>query len=171
VNHKKGHVTYADAARSKAAQVPGATIEEGCRCGLVHVNPPAAPPDPDRNSGPSAAVRALVLARDGYSCVCCGASIAGQRYSLAHRLRASQGGKPVPSNLVVLLGLGAELCHGRVDFRRDPSDEANGYSLRSYQDPLLVPVKVFSPAGAGLSLWLDDAGAYLPAPPEGAEAA
>jgi hypothetical protein len=172
VNHKKGYLTAAEAARSKAAQVPGATIEENCRiCHLAHVNAPAAPLDPNRNSGPSDAVRALVLARDGHCCVCCGISIIGKRYSLAHRLRAGQGGKPVASNLVILAGLGGEQCHGRVDFRRDPSDAAKGYSLRSYQNPLLVPVTVFSPDGPGMALWLDDSGKYLPERPEGAEAA
>lgn len=167
MNHKKGYLTAGQAARSKAAQVPGATIEEGCRCGLVHVNAPAAPLDPNRNSGPSQAVRVLCLARDGYCCVCCGISIIGQRYSLAHRLRASQGGKPVPSNLVTLLGWGGELHHGRVDSRRDPSDEAKGYSLRSYRNPLLVPVTVFSLNGPGMTLWLADDGSYSAAPPEG----
>jgi hypothetical protein len=106
VNHKKGYLTAEQAARSKAAQVPGATIDENCRCGMVHVNAPAEPLDPNRNSGPSPAVRALVLARDGHCCVCCGVSVIGRRYSLAHRLRAGQGGKPVPSNLVTLAGLG-----------------------------------------------------------------
>jgi hypothetical protein len=171
VNHKKGYLTAGQAMRSKAAQVPGATIDENCRCGMIHVNAPAEPLDPNRNSGPSAAVRALCLARDGHCCVCCGVSVIGRRYSLAHRLRAGQGGKPVPSNLVTLAGLGGELCHGRVDFRRDPSDAAKGYSLRSYQNPLLVPVTVFSPHGSGMTLWLGDDGKYLTAPPEGAEAA
>jgi hypothetical protein len=58
-----------------------------------------------------------------------------------------------------------------VDFRRDPSDEAKGYSLWSWQNPLLVPVTVFSPHGSGMTLWLDDYGKYLTVPPEGAEAA
>jgi hypothetical protein len=44
VNHKKGYRSAEEAARSKAAQVPGATIDENCRCGLVHVDLPAAPP-------------------------------------------------------------------------------------------------------------------------------
>lgn len=168
MNHKKGYVTVAEAMRSKAAQVPGATVEEDCRiCRMVHVNAPAAPPDPNRNSGPSDAVRALCLSRDGWACVCCGVSIVGQHYSLGHRLRAGHGGKPVPSNLITLAGLGGEKCHGRVDFRRDPADEAKGYSLRSYQNPLVVPVTVFGPDGTWMSLWLDDDGRYLPAPPEG----
>lgn len=167
MNHKKGYLTATQAMRSKAAQVPGATIDENCRCGMVHVNAPAEPPDPNRNSGPSAAVRALCLARDGWACVCCGISIVGQRYSLGHRLRAGQQGKPVPSNLITLLGWGGESHHGRIDSRRDPSDEAKGYSLRSGQNPLLVPVTVFSPNGPGMTLWLGDDGKYLTAAPDG----
>jgi hypothetical protein len=173
VNHKKGYLTFAEAARSKAAQVPGAVIEENCRCGLVHVNPPAAPPDPNRNSGPTAIVRALCLARDGHACVCCGISVTGRPHSLGHRVRAGQQGKPVPSNLLTFLGLGVNPLdpddhHARIDSRRDPLDEANGYSLRSWQDPLLVPVKVFSPSGPGMPLWLDDLGNYLTEPPAAA---
>ncbi len=167
MNHRKGYRTFAEAMRSKAAQVPGATIEENCRCGLVHVNQPAAPPNPNRNSGPSPAVRALCMARDGHACVCCGISVIGRPHSLGHRLRASQQGKPVPSNLLTLLGLGTNPLdpddhHARIDSRRDPSDEAKGYSLRSYQDPLLVPVTVFSASGSGIPLWLSDDGRYLP---------
>ncbi len=172
MNHKKGYRSVIEAARSKAAQVPGAVIEDGCRtCGLVHVNAPAEPLDPNRNSGPSAAVRALVLARDGRACVCCGTPIVGRHYSLGHRLRASQGGKPVASNLITLAGLGGESCHGRIDSRRDPSDEAKGYSLRSWKNPLLIPVTVFSPDGPGMPLWLSDDGTYLTVPPEGTAAA
>jgi len=174
VNHLKGYRSVDEAMRSKAMQAPGAVIEEGCRvCRLVHVRQAPAPPDPDRNSGPSATVRALVLARDGRSCVCCGLSVIGRPHSLGHRLRASQQGKPTPSNLITLLGLGvnpfdADDHHARVDSRRDPSDEARGYTVRSWRDPLLVPVTVFGPDGTGLSLWLDDSGKYLPSPPAAA---
>ena len=55
---------------------------------------PAAPGS--RYCVPCLAVRKLVLERDGYACIDCGTSIIGQHYSLGHRLRASQGGKPVP---------------------------------------------------------------------------
>lgn len=112
------------------------------------------------NSGPTPEVRRLVLERDGYRCVCCGRSILGQRYSLGHRLRASQGGKPVPSNLLVFLGWGGEACHGRIDSRRDLHDEARGYTVRSWQDPALIPVMVFSEHGSGITAWLTDAGTY-----------
>lgn len=113
-------------------------------------------------------VRRLVLERDGYACVCCGRSIIGHRYSLGHRLRASQGGKAVPSNLLVFLGWGGEACHGRIDSRRDAHDEAKGYTVRSWQDPALIPVMVFSEHGSGITAWLTDEGTYRYDPPEGA---
>lgn len=122
-----------------------------------------------RDTGPSAAVRALVLARDGHACVCCGASIVGQPYSLQHRKRRSQRGDNSPSNLVTVLGTGTTGCHERIDSRRDPSDEAKGYTVRSWGNPALIPVMVFTSPGAGFSAWLTDDGEYLFAPP--AEAA
>jgi hypothetical protein len=112
------------------------------------------------NSGPSPKVRALVLERDGHACVCCGLPILGQRYSLGHRLRASQGGKAVPSNLLTFLGWGGELCHGRIDNRTDPADEAKGYTVRSWQDPAQIPVMVFSEGGSGVMAWVWDDGRY-----------
>ena len=126
-----------------------------------------------RNSGPTPEVRRLVLERDGYRCTCdgyrctcgCGRSIVGQRYSLGHRLRASQGGKAVPSNLLTFLGWGGEQCHGRIDSRRDPRDEANGLTVRSWQDPALVPVKIFGEHGSVAMAWLTDDGRYVFDPP------
>lgn len=111
-------------------------------------------------SRPTAAVRRLVLERDGYACVCCGLSILGRRYSLGHRLRASQGGKAVPSNLITLLGWGGEEHHGRIDLYLDPADEAKGYRVRSGQDPAAIPVMLFSEHGSGITAWLWDDGQY-----------
>ena len=115
-------------------------------------------------------VRALVLARDSYACVCCGKPVSFEHYSLGHRLRASQGGRPVPSNLITLWGLGGELHHGRIDLYRDPEDEAKGYRLRSGQDPAQIPVMVFRPGGPGETVWLDDLGNYLTETPEASAA-
>lgn len=118
-----------------------------------------------RDTGPSRAVRALVLERDGYACVCCGTSIIGRPYSLQHRLRRSHGGGNSPANLITVLGTGTTGCHERIDSRRDPSDEAKGYTVRSWDDPLLIPVMIFSPHGSGITMWLTDDGTYATEPP------
>jgi hypothetical protein len=119
-----------------------------------------------RSKGPSRKVRKLVLDRDGRACVCCGISIIGRRYSLGHRLRASQGGKAVPSNLLIFLGWGGEGCHGRIDNRDDPHDEAKGYTVRSGQDPAQVGVMIFSEHGSGVTKYPWDDGQYHDEPPE-----
>lgn len=119
-----------------------------------------------RYTGPSRKVRRLVLERDGYACVCCGTGIIGRPYSLQHRLRRSQGGDNSPSNLITVLGTGTTGCHERIDSRRDPSDEAKGYTVRSWGIPALVPVMLFSPHGSGVMAWLDDEGAYVFEAPE-----
>ena len=119
-----------------------------------------------RDTGPSPAVRKLVLERDGYACVCCGRSVIGQPYSLQHRKRRSQGGDNSASNLVTVLGTGTTACHERIDSRRDPADEAKGYTCRSWQEPAEIPVMVFSPGGSGMTVWLSADGRYLTEAPE-----
>lgn len=174
MNHLKGYATAGLAMKSKAAQQPGAWLDEHCPCKLVHVRQSAEKAAGGlRESGRSEipdAVRALVLDRDGFACFCCGTPLAGERYSLGHRLRAGQGGKPVPSNLITLLGWGGEMCHGRIDNRDDPADEAKGYTVRSWDDPALVPVMLFSPGGSGATVWLDDLGGWSVTEPEGVAA-
>jgi hypothetical protein len=110
-------------------------------------------------NGPTGEVRELVLERDGYTCQCgCRRSIIGQRYSLGHRLRASQGGRAVASNLLTFLGWGGEACHGRIDRRDDPRDEDNGMTVRSGQDPAEVPVTVTRADGSKVERFLWDDG-------------
>ena len=116
---------------------------------------------PRRETGPDRKTRTLVLERDGYACVCCGRSVIGQPYSLQHRKRRSQGGGNSPSNLVTVLGTGTTGCHERIDSRRDPEDEAKGYTVRSWDDPALIPVMVFSEHGSGVTAWLSGDGRYL----------
>lgn len=109
--------------------------------------------------------RDLVLERDGYRCVCpCARSIVGEFYSLGHRLREGQGGKYTPVNLLTFQGTGSMGCHARIDQRRDPSDEANGYTVRSWQDPASVPVLIH---GTQL-MWLTPDGRYSTKAPAGA---
>jgi hypothetical protein len=146
--------------------VPGIITTQPCITGSRAGNSPAAerrvsPKVKNAakgNSGPTPKVRRLVLERDGYACFCCGQSIRGQRYSLGHRLRASQGGKAVPSNLITLLGAGGEQHHGRIDQRRDPADEQRGYTVRSNRDPAKVPVSVLREDGSRVSRYLWDDG-------------
>jgi hypothetical protein len=121
-----------------------------------------------RDTGPSAKVRRMVLERDGYACVCCGRSVIGQVYSLQHRKRRSQGGKNDCTNLIAVLGDGTTGCHARIDSRCDPHDEAKGYTVRSWDDPALIPVMVFSPGGSGTTAWLTLDGKYVFEAPAGA---
>ena len=144
---------------SKRGQQSGAVIEE-CwvpGCGGWHVRSAASaarhPLPAGSDTGPDRKTRLLVLERDGYACVCCAVSVIGQRYSLQHRKRRSQGGTSCAANLVTVLGDGTTGCHARIDSRIDPEDEARGYTVRSRQDPHLVSVMVFGPGGGGAALF------------------
>lgn len=121
-----------------------------------------------KDTGPDRKTRLMVLNRDGWACVCCGRSIIGQRYSLQHRKRRSQGGTNSPSNLVTVLGDGTTGCHARIDSRSDPHDEAKGYTVRSHDDPALIPVMVFSEHGGGVTAWLTEDGGFAFEAPAGA---
>ena len=92
-------------------------------------------------------------------------SIIGQRYSIQHRKRRSQGGSNDLPNLLTVLGDGTRGCHARIDSRIDPDDEARGYTVRSWQDPALVPVMLFEPSGSGITVWLTADGRYSTDPP------
>lgn len=109
---------------------------------------------PRRDTGPSPRVRALVLARDGHACTCCGGSVFGQVYSIQHRKRRSQGGGNSLPNLITVLGDGTSGCHYRIDSRIDPHDEVAGYTVASWQDPASVPVLYVSAYGSGQMAWL-----------------
>ena len=170
----KRYASVEEAKRSKAVTVNGHEVVTGCPCGGVHTSPKrekpglsARPLGQANANGPTPKVRKLVLERDGYACVCCGKSVLGERYSLAHRVRASQGGQAVPENLVTLLGWGGELCHGRVDLYRDSADGqgAKGYRLPSGADPASEPVLIVSEHGSGALMWLTPRGTYATEPP------
>jgi hypothetical protein len=109
------------------------------------------------DTGPDAGVRAMVLERDGYRCVCCGRSVTGEPFMLVRRLR---GGGDSPANLITTLGTPTSGCAGRIDSRRDPDDEAKGYSVGSGQDPAEVPVVLFGGDGPGVPLFLSAEGFY-----------
>lgn len=166
----KRYPTAEEAARSKAVVEHDEEVVPGCPCGGFHTEKPAGKPrtalrPQGRDDGPTPAVRKAVLERDGFACVCCGKSIMGQRYSLGHRVRAAQGGKAVPENLVTLLGWGGEACHGRIDLYRDPDDGVKGYRLPSTADPAAVPVLIVSAEADAFWAWLTPDGRYATEPP------
>ena len=119
-----------------------------------------------RDTGLDAAPRHAVLERDGYACVCCGRTVIGQPYTLQLRKRHSQGGDSSPSNLVTVLDTGRTGCRARIDSGCDPSDEARGYVVRSWEDPALIPVVVSGRHGTGCLVWLTQDGSYRTQPPD-----
>lgn len=114
-----------------------------------------------RNRGPNLAVRKLVLARDGFSCVCCGTSVIGRRYSLLRR--ASQG-PDTPENLITVLGWGTEDCCGRIYLFRVRADKEKGYRLAAGEDPANKPMVIVTEDGGAL-VWLTASGSYSTGPP------
>ncbi len=123
-----------------------------------------------RDTGPDRATRALVLRRDAWSCVRCGMPVTGRRYSLQHRKRRSQGGTNDPRNLITVCGDGTTGCHERIDSRRDPADEAAGYTVRSWDDPALVPVMIPVPGAGRVAAWATGDGRWVFEAPGGAGA-
>jgi hypothetical protein len=108
---------------------------------------------PGRYARPGAVMRKLVLERDGYACVCCGRPVTGQPFMLLRRLR---GGSDSTPNLITVLGTAKTGCAERIDSRRDPRDEANGYIVRAGQDPELVAVLLYG----RIIVWLALDGQY-----------
>lgn len=89
------------------------------------------------NTGPSAATRRDVIARDK-RCVCCGADCAGGipgvDFSLQHIVARGAGGTTDehandPSRLVLMCGDGVRGCHGRAESQRTWA-ERMGYLRR-----------------------------------------
>lgn len=179
----KRYATAEEAADSKRGRERGAEVFP-CpdqRCGAHHVRQPQArrvtlTGPSRRDTGPDAATRQAVYERDGYACVCCGRSIIGQPHSVGHRKRRSQGGTNDVTNLLTFLGFGNGLTgdddhHHRIDQRKNTADEDNGYTVRSYKDPALISVRVFSAGGSGTLAWPTPDGKWSTEPPEGVTAA
>ncbi len=100
------------------------------------------------------ATRRLVLARDGYVCVCCDRPVLGRPYAIHLRKPRHRGGDFSPENLITVL---AE-CGERISVQRDPADEARGYSVPPGDDPAFVPVAYRNPAGHAVAWLLPDGG-------------
>ncbi|MDQ2877145.1 MAG: hypothetical protein M3Y33_20990, partial [Actinomycetota bacterium] len=115
------------------------------------------------DTGPTRAVRALVLARDGHRCARCGRPCGPgiAPYSLQHRKARGVGGDSSPPGLVLLCGTATTGCHGEVESRRFPADQAKGYRLESWQDPAAEGVMYFDASDGGFTAWLADSGELL----------
>ena len=116
------------------------------------------------------AVRALVLARDGRLCSCCGAPTTGRPFSILRRSRRA-GDSPV--SLLTFVGQGDDALDpddhcARVESGIDPSDQAKGYAVPSWKDPVLIPVLVYRPAESVITVWLTADGEFSFVPPAGA---
>jgi hypothetical protein len=178
----KRYPTQAQAEASPRGMREGAVVRKcrGAACGGFHVvSPPvsvAAVPVPRRrDTGPGRKTRLAVYERDGWACACCGTPVDGRPHSVGHRKRRSQGGGNKMSNLLTFLGLGINPLdpddhHARIDSRRRASDEASGYTVRSYRDPALVPVQRYAEGGGLVREWLTDDGRRVKEAPEGAAA-
>lgn len=125
-----------------------------------------------RNTGPTAAVVALIWARDQSSCAYCACVVQGVRgldYSVHHRMARKRGGtnRPfinLPGNLVLLHGTGTEKCHGFVESNGLWSQD-NGFKVREGR---WLPTQVsIEHAVHGLVYLLDD-GSVSYDPPEAA---
>lgn len=107
---------------------------------------------------PDAAVTSLVVRRDGYMCMCCGAGMAARAAGVMRR-RPDLGDSP--ANLITVL----DSCRDRIAAGADPHDEAAGYRLQPWQDPAVEPVMIFSEHGSGATVWLTADGGYSVAVP------
>ncbi len=126
-------------------------LEDRCPCKGFHLRFEKAA----RETGPSARVRGMVLARDNWQCAGCGKPAGGAFtwWSLQHRKARGQGGDNSPCNLVTLCGSAtSEGCH-RLCEDRDREAHERGLWLRSDEDPAMVPVMVFSEHGSGVTAW------------------
>lgn len=122
-----------------------------------------------KQTGPTAAVRHLVIERDQRACACCGRPIGSGPWSMQHRLARGAGGTSnplinAPSNLIVLCGSATSPgCHRDAESRGAESHDA-GFWLHHGQDPATVPVR------HALHGWvrLDTAGGWSPVSERGA---
>ena len=96
------------------------------------------------NTGPSTAVRAVVMARAGNCCERCGIPIADQPASIHHRQARGMGGTKDPAandvpHLALLCGTGTTGCHGHIESHRTQA-KADGWIVPKWENPQTVPM-------------------------------
>lgn len=103
-----------------------------------------------RSTGVSKETALLVLQRDAWACVSCGADVShgerGRDFSIHHRIPRGMGGTRderlnLPANLLTLCGSGTTGCHGGAESYREGARD-RGIILYRTQDPTQVPVEV-----------------------------
>jgi hypothetical protein len=95
-----------------------------------------------RDTGPSAAVRRYVRARDGHACKRCFRPLREDEGSIHHRQPRQMGGTKRPdvndlAALALLCGSGTTGCHGWIESHRAEA-YANGWLVHSWDDPAEV---------------------------------
>jgi hypothetical protein len=138
----------AERAMAKRRDTWPPTAYECTRCGGAHIKTSPKPrvAGRRRDTGPSRAVRDVVLARDGHACVCCGRDISAGMYSLQHRRARGAGGSARedtnrPANLVTLCGhaTSPDGCHARVESQPTWA-HVRGYRVDQGRDPAAAPL-------------------------------
>lgn len=98
--------------------------------------------------------------REGQSCARCGKGI-WENGSRHHRKFKSRGGGDEVSNGVLLCGSGTTGCHGWAHAHSDLAREA-GFAVNSWEDPALVPIRLYM--AGGRPVYLDDDGNWSKEP-------
>jgi len=99
--------------------------------------------------------------RENQSCARCGKGI-WENGSRHHRKYKSRGGGDEVSNGVLLCGSGTTGCHGWAHHHPDLA-RAEGFAVNSWEDPALVPVRLY--LAGGRAVYLDDEGGWSLEPP------
>lgn len=161
-----------EAFRSRAGQRPGAEVT-GCRCGKFHVTAPAAAPrrKPRPRTGFSTVVKLRVRARAGNGdpsqalCEACGCWPGLYGGELQHVVARGMGGCTLAViNSAANAALLCRPCHGLAE-SRDRDMLGMGFWLPRGTDPRAEPMMLHGKGGGGLTVWRDEAGQYLYAPP------
>lgn len=95
------------------------------------------------SSGPSDAVRLIVIEREGHQCKRCLRYVPAGEGSIHHRRPRQMGGTRwpginLPSNLAWICGSGTTGCHGYIESHRDEAYRM-GWLVHNWDDPALIP--------------------------------